>query len=127
MEDLANRFGAAHEQLYGFKLDQPVELVNLRAVGTGTVDKVNFPEHELGGPDCSGAIIDKSQVYFDGAFVATNIYDRGKLTAGNQVPGPAIITQKDTTTVIHPGHVGEIDKYLNILIHREGEALARQV
>ena len=127
LADLATRFGAAHEQLYGFKLDQPVELVNLRAVGTGKVSKIKFPEFDLGGPDCSGAIIDQHPVYFDGGFMATNIYDRTKLAAGNQISGPAVITQMDTTIVIHPGHVGEVDKYLNILIHREGETLARQV
>ena len=127
LADLATRFGAAHEQLYGFKLDQPVELVNLRAVGTGKVSKIKFPEFDLGGPDCSGAIIDQHPVYFDGGFMATNIYDRTKLAAGNQISGPAVITQMDTTIVTHPGHVGEVDKYLNILIHREGETLARQV
>jgi N-methylhydantoinase A len=127
LDDLASRFGAAHDQLYGFRLEQPVELVNLRAVGTGKVNKIKFPEFELGGPDCSSAIIEQNQVYFDGGFVATNIYDRNKLTGGNQIFGPAILTQKDTTIVIHPGHVGEVDKHLNILIHREGEKLASQV
>ena len=38
--DLAARFGLAHERIYGFKLDQPVELVNLRAVGVGAVQKI---------------------------------------------------------------------------------------
>jgi N-methylhydantoinase A len=127
LDDLATRFGAAHEQLYGFKLEQPIELVNLRAIGTGKVNKISFPEFELGGPDCAAAIIEQHQVYFDGGFMATNIYDRTKLTAGNQISGPAVVTQKDTTIVIHPGHVGEVDKYLNILIHLEGETLVRQV
>lgn len=127
LEDLATRFSAAHDQLYGFRLDQPVELVNLRAVGTGKVNKIKFPEFELGSPDCSSAIIEQSQVYFEGGFAATNIYSRDKLTAGNRIFGPAIVTQKDTTIVIHPGHVGEIDKYLNILIHQEGEKFASKV
>ena len=33
---------------------------------------------------------------------------------------PAVVMQKDSTTVIHPGHVGEVDAYLNIFIQREG-------
>jgi N-methylhydantoinase A len=127
INDLASRFGDAHEKLYGFKLDQPVELVNLRAVGTGKVSKINFPTFELTGPECSTAVIEQNQIYFDGGFAATNIYDRSKLNAGNQILGPAIVTQKDTTIVIHPGHVGEVDKHLNILIHQEGDPLARQV
>ncbi len=127
LDDLASRFSSAHDRLYGFKLDQPVELVNLRAVGTGNTNKIQFPEFELGSPECSSALFDQNQVYFSGGFVNTNIYHRDKLTAGNQISGPAIVTQKDTTIVIHPGHVGHVDKRLNILIHREGEALASQV
>jgi len=122
LDDIATRFGAAHEQLYGFRLDQPVEVVNLRCVGSGEVAKVQFPKFDLGGPDPVRAVIEQSQVYFDGGFVNTTIYDRATLTAGNQIIGPAVITQKDSTTVIHPGHIGEVDAYLNILISRVGDA-----
>jgi N-methylhydantoinase A len=123
MLDIENRFGVIHERLYGFKLESPVELVNLRAVGTGRVVKVKFPRHERQGPDATAAVIEQHRVYFDGNFGNVNIYDRNLLAAGNKVPGPAVITQKDTTTVIHPGHVGEVDEFLNILIHPEGKAL----
>jgi N-methylhydantoinase A len=122
LDDLAARFGAAHERLYGFRLDQPVEIVNLRAVGSGEVARAQFPKFELGGPDASGAMIEQTQVYFAGGFVNTSIYDRAKLTAGCEIVGPAIVTQKDSTTVIHPGHVGRVDAYLNVLIDRLGQA-----
>jgi hypothetical protein len=36
-------FGLAHERIYGFKLNQPIELVNLRAVGVGAVQKISLP------------------------------------------------------------------------------------
>ena len=102
-------------------MDQPVELVNLRAVGTGEVEKIKFPRFKKGSWDPSGAVEKQHQVYFDGNFVMTNIYDRNKLTSGNRIAGPAVITQKDSTSVIHPGHVGEVDEYLNILIYPAGE------
>ena len=53
LDDLAARFGLAHERIYGFKLDQPVELVNLRAVGVGTVQKINLPKFDKEGPDAA--------------------------------------------------------------------------
>ena len=117
LEDLAGRFGIAHERIYGFKLEAPVELVNLRSVGTGRVIKVEFPKFDKEGSDASKAIVGQHRTSFDGNFVAANVYDRAQLKAGNQVPGPAIVTQKDSTTVVHPGHVGEVDEYLNILIN----------
>ena len=122
MADIAERFGSAHERLYGFRLDQPVELVNVRAVGTSEVVKIEFPAFELGGADAAAAIIDQHPVYFDGNFVAANIYDRALLAAGHRIPGPAVILQTDSTTVIHPGHLGEVDTHLNILIRPEGAA-----
>ena len=124
LEDLKNRFGVIHDRVYGFRLEQPVELVNLRAVGTGRVVKVSFPSFEKEGPDPARAVVEQNRFYFEGNFVNAKIYDRTLLTAGNRVPGPAVLIQTDTTTVIHPGHVGEIDEYLNILIHPEGTPLS---
>jgi N-methylhydantoinase A len=122
MRDLEDRFGVIHERLYGFRLEAQVELVNLRAVGIGEVVKLEFPKFEPEGAEASGAVIEQHRVYFDGNFAPVNIYDRERLAAGNRIPGPAVITQKDSTTVIHPGHVGDVDPYLNILIHPEGTA-----
>ena len=117
VDDLQRRFSEIHDRLYGFKLDAPVEIVNVRAVGTGRVVKVNLTKKEKAGPDAGAALIERQQVYFDGNFTGANIYDRNLLTPGNRISGPAIVTQKDTTTVIHPGHFGELDEYSNILIY----------
>ena len=120
IQDIENRFGAIHERLYGFKLDAPVELVNLRAVGTGRVVKIKFPSFEKQGSDPSPAMVDQHRVYFDGNFVSANVYDRNLLAAGNRISGPAVVTQTDSTTLIHPAHSGEVDAYLNILIYPQG-------
>ena len=116
LNDLAARFGLAHERIYGFKLDHPVELVNLRAVGVGAVQKMDLPKFDKEGPDAAAAVVEQHRAYFDGSFVSANIYDRNRLRAGNRVRGPAIVVQMDATTVIHPNHTGEVDEYLNILI-----------
>ena len=117
---LEERFGALHDQLYGFKLDAPVEMVNLRAVGRGRVTKVDLPRAERGDLDPGAAELDQRQVYFDGQFMNARVFDRSRLRAGNVIPGPAVILQTDTTTVIHPGHAGSVDEYLNILISPTG-------
>jgi N-methylhydantoinase A len=116
LQDLVARFGLAHERIYGFKLDHPVEIVNLRAVGVGNVQKISLPKFEKEGPDAAAAVIEQHRAYFDGSFSSVNVYDRARLRAGNCVHGPAIIVQMDTTTVIHPNHTGEVDEYLSILI-----------
>jgi len=122
LNDLGGRFGLAHERIYGFKLDQPVELVNLRAVGVGAVQKIDLPKFEREGPDAAAAVVEQHRAYFDGSFSSVNVYDRSRLRAGNRIRGPAIVAQMDATTVIHPNHIGEVDEYLNILIKPEKAA-----
>lgn len=124
LEDLKSRFGVIHERLYGFQLDQPVELVNLRAIGTGQVVKVEFPRREKEGANPKAALTEQHRVYFNGNFLTANLYDRDLLVPGNRIAGPAILTQKDSTTVIHPGYVGEVDEYMNLLILPDGNSAA---
>ena len=47
-------------------------------------------------------------------------YERSRLTAGMRIRGHAIVEQYDATTVILPGHVADVDPYLNLLISPEG-------
>ena len=125
LADLVDRFGAAHDKLYGFRLEAPVEVVNLRAVGTGQVEKMSFPSFERGAPEAAEAVVEQHRIYFDGNFLTANVYDRAKLHAGHRIAGPALVTQLDSTTLIHPGHAGEVDEYLNILISPVGDGQVR--
>ena len=125
-DKLAQRFGDAHQQLYGFRLEHPVELVNLRAIGTANAAKVHFPRFERGDHDPRDAQVDEARVYFNGEWITSAVYDRTKLRSGHCLDGPAIITQADSTTLIHPGHVGEVDEYLNVLITPAKQAAHRR-
>jgi N-methylhydantoinase A len=119
LQDLSARFGLAHERLYGFGLEQPVELVNLRAVAIGTVHKVKVPALDQEGPDPQPAFLEQQRVYFEGVVTAANVYDRSRLRPGNRIRGPAILVQMDATALIHPQHIGEVDPHLNIVINPE--------
>lgn len=113
---LANRFHALHEQLYRFRLDAECEIVNLRAVALGKGASLKLPEAKMDGPSPSHARTDEHKIYFDGKFLSTPIYDRAKLRPGNRLPGPAIVTEMDSTTVVLPTFTGEVDRFFNILI-----------
>ncbi len=58
----------------------------------------------------------EDKVFFNGEWMETPIYERGKLRPGNKVAGPAVVAQDDTTSVIEPGYSGAVDRYGNILI-----------
>jgi N-methylhydantoinase A len=119
MDLLVKRFNSLHEQFYGFQMaDTICEIVNLRAVGVGKVPEPQIqPVDEIAGPDAEAAAVDEHQVYFQGSWMPTKIYDRAKLKAGNRVPGPAVITEFDSTTVVLAGFTAEVDRFLNILIN----------
>ncbi len=56
------------------------------------------------------------QAYFDGEWLDTAIYRREELPPGAQLPGPAIVEQQDTTILIEPGSVAEVDHFGNLII-----------
>ena len=115
---LAERFNQLHEQFYGFRMEgSACEIVNLRAIGYGKVPEPQLPEDEPGTGNASEAVVDEHEVYFQGEWLPTRIYDRAKLRPGHRVEGPAIVTEFDSTTVILSGYAAEIDRYLNLIIN----------
>jgi N-methylhydantoinase A len=113
---VAKRFDELHSQLYTFALDAQHEVANLRAVVEGPETAVKPEQLPQGGADASAALIEEAMIFADGQERRAGIYDRAKLLAGNRVPGPAVVCQMDTTTLILPGHTGEVDNMGNILI-----------
>ncbi len=115
---LAERFNQLHEQFYGFRMEgSACEIVNLRAIGYGKVPEPHLPEGEPGEGDASQAVVDEHEVYFQGEWLPTRIYDRVKLRPGDRVEGPAIVTEFDSTTVVLSGYAAEVDRYLNLIIN----------
>lgn len=109
-------FKEIHEKNYGFNIESPIEIVNLRVVGIGQVRKIELPKFGAGDETVESAVVEKHAAWFDGKEMETPIYDREKLKPNHLISGPAIITQKDSTTIILPDHHGTVDEYLNILI-----------
>jgi hypothetical protein len=61
----------------------------------------------------------------EGRDVTATVYERAKLEAGNRIPGPAIVIEMDSTTVILPRHHGRVDAYGNILIYPDSQRAKR--
>jgi N-methylhydantoinase A len=119
-ENLGARFDALHEQLFTFTLDVEHEFVNLRAVVEGLPPRVVSGRLPAGDVDAGAAVVGTQRVRVDGGEHEARVYERTRLRAGNRVPGPAIVMQMDTTTLVLPGHTGVVDDFGNILIRPEG-------
>ena len=116
LDALGGSFDEAHNRLYGFRLETEREVVNIRAIAIGETKPLLSQPIERGEADPSAAKADEHAVYFDGQQLPTPIYARAKLAAGNRIAGPAIVTEMDSTTLILPGHHGDVDSYGAILI-----------
>jgi N-methylhydantoinase A len=117
---LQSSFDAEHEQLFSFSLDEEHELVNLRAIGRAPRPNITEKEWTAKAEKLSDAVTGESPIYFSGADYNAILYDREKLWPGHIVPGPAIVTEMDSTTVVFPGHQAEVDKVGNLLIEPVG-------
>ncbi|MFC5972151.1 hydantoinase/oxoprolinase family protein [Halomarina salina] len=118
LAEIKGDFEARHDQQFGFSLDAPLEIANLRVVGKGAVQGVEIEAEEPGEADASDAVTGSHDVYFDDAYRDTTIYDRTALRPGNEVPGPAIVTGDDSTVVVQPDHVATVDRYGNLAVER---------
>lgn len=111
------RFDEEHKRLFTFNMDTPHEIVNLRAVALGRALDLPAAELEQGNGDPSAAKIRDHVLWMDGREQAAVIYDRAKLRAGDVIPGPAIVCEMDSTTLIETGCVATVDRVGNILIN----------
>ena len=119
---IARAFDREHEKLFTFALGAGHELVNLRAVAEGeTTDVEPMSVASAEDPDPSTAVIAETTIWVDGGDRTARVYDRDRLKAGHRVGGPAIVSEMDSTSLVLPGHVGEIDGWGNIIIRPEAD------
>jgi len=118
LAEIKDDFEERHDQRFGFSLDAPLEIANLRVIGKGKISGVELEARELEGEDASGAQTGTHRVFFDDQYYETPIYDRNDLAPGNVIDGPAIVVDDDSTVVIQPDHEAGIDRYECIEINR---------
>jgi len=118
---IIDSFHDAHEQDYGYAYRKAeVELITLRVIGSASVRRIEIPKVQT----TDGSSIDRALMFvrpttFDcGQTLETPRYDRTKLFAGDRVPGPAILVQHNSTTLVPPGYLAETLDYGNTRISK---------
>ncbi|MFT3687899.1 MAG: hypothetical protein QM789_02555 [Paenirhodobacter sp.] len=88
---------------------------------SGLVQKADFRAEPIEGPEASAAVTGHRPVWMPeaGDHVETALYQRDLLRPGNIVPGPAIIDQMDSTTVVPPGMRATVDAYRNLILEAD--------
>ncbi|WP_152040375.1 hydantoinase/oxoprolinase family protein [Salinigranum salinum] len=118
LAEIKTDFETRHDRQFGFSLDAPLEIANLRVIGRGEVAGVELTPEALGDADPAAARIATESVYFAGTHHDTPVYDRDGLRPGHRLAGPAVVIEDDATVVVQPDHVAEIDRFGCIEITR---------
>ena len=99
-------FDVRHEETFGYAdPGSDIEIVNVRLVSIGEVDKPVVDFAPAGGGD---PVIERRPVWF-GEWLETPVVDRERLAGGWRAEGPAIVEEAGGTTVAPPGWTVEVD------------------
>ncbi|MGD9912958.1 MAG: hydantoinase/oxoprolinase family protein [Rhizobiaceae bacterium] len=106
MQGVWAAFHKAHAAEYGHAFENsPIEIVNVRVSGIGRMAKITKLQPPAGGSLEEAQVRTRACTFrVDGELkdFDTPIYQRAKLPVGESFDGPAIILQKDSTTVVPP-------------------------
>ena len=116
--NLKDLFHGLHQMSFGYsERSSATEIVNVRLVGIGVLPRPQFSPLTRDNADPSAAVKGSRKVYFQGEWHRVKIYERARIKCGNNIPGPAIVEQADSTTFFYPEQTAELDAYGNLLIH----------
>ena len=113
VDGIVDDFHSVHEKTYTFQLDDtPVEFVTFRLTATAFVPRPKLRKLSANGDGRDVPNKGERQVEFgDEGVFTTAVYQRDQLPAGFSVPGPVIIEEPTSTTVVPPGQNLVIDDF----------------
>jgi len=126
VEKMKQSFHQLHHQVFGHSDPQgDVEIVNLRLVGLGRLQKI---AKKKAAALCGETPqpVKRQQTVFDGRNYDTAVYNRKELAYGQHFDGPAIVQELTATTVVPPNWRVTIDAYHNMMITKNTAEEAAQ-
>ncbi|MFC7213809.1 hydantoinase/oxoprolinase family protein [Saliphagus sp. GCM10025334] len=116
------RFDAAHERAYGYRMDEPIELVALGVTvrATREAPSIRYEARGEGRDERDDEdALDSRPVFFDGEPHKTTILARTTVAPGATVEGPSILEGEESTTVVPPGWSGSVGEDGELILERD--------
>jgi N-methylhydantoinase A len=115
-EEISELFHREHEKIYDFRdLDSVVEITTVRVRVIGRMPPISLPKMTTGR---GAEPIARRRIYHGGTYHDVAVYWRPDFGSDEEIAGPAIIEQEDSTTWILPGWQGRVDPIGNLLIDK---------
>lgn len=120
LASIQRAFDESYQAVFGRLLDGvPCKVMNLRVTLLGRRPKFDLsalaPTEGRKAADC---VLEMRDLFADGALHKAPVYERLALAVGEEVIGPCLLEQPDTTIFIDPGLSGRVDAYGNLVIER---------
>jgi len=110
-------FDEIYAARYGYAQPaEPVEVVTWKLSAIGGAPRVTLAKAATS--PVAGGLKGRRRAYFPetGGWIDCPIYDRYKLAAGLEIAGPAIVEERESTSVLPPGAVATVDEYANLVV-----------
>jgi len=116
--DFREQFHRAHEKAYGYAdAERELEVVNLRLRLRIPTPKPRSRRAGMAARSSArSAVIRRKEAWFEGRLHATPLYDRQRLAPGMRFPGPAIVVEYSSTTVVPPDFLCRVDPRSNLIL-----------
>jgi N-methylhydantoinase A len=114
-------FDEVYAARYGYAQPaEPVEAVTWKLSAIGGAPRVALAKAAT--TPVAGAVKGRRRAYFPetGGWVDCPVYDRYRLTAGLAIAGPAIVEERESTSVLPPGTLATVDEYASLVVEAGG-------
>jgi 5-oxoprolinase (ATP-hydrolysing) len=109
LAEMIERFEAAYRQRYSFLMPNRaliVEAVSVEAIGLSDAPEERAPE--AGKRKGAPAAAETARMFSGGRWHETPVYVREALQPGDVIRGPAIVAERNATSVVEPGWQAEL-------------------
>jgi N-methylhydantoinase A len=95
---------------------EPVETVTWKLSAIGVAPRVSLAK--AGDSQRNDALKMRRRAWFPeaGGWTDCPVYDRYALAPGMQLTGPAIVEERESTSVLPPGSTAAVDEYANLIV-----------
>ena len=114
-------FDEIYAARYGYASpSEPVEIVTWKLSATAQAARIELARARFGGEETEGSRARKGirRAWFPetGGWTETPVYDRHRLAARASLSGPAIVEERESTTVLPPGVTATVDDYASLIV-----------
>ncbi|MCW3004988.1 MAG: hyuA [Conexibacter sp.] len=120
-DDLREQFRSDYERTFGLRMDDPVEIVSLRATVRTPLPRrgeapVAAPSTNGSSPAATPVASTRTFSFADGAWADFDVMFREELAVGATIEGPVILIEQTATSYIDRGFAGHVHESGSIIL-----------